>query len=80
MSEHQDRRGGGVMSVGDVVVLVSGGPPMTVTDINYQGMDGTLVTCMWAKSAPDGGWAGMERETFPLVCLALDARAHESVQ
>lgn len=53
------------MRVGDIVALVSGGPPMTVVEVHDD-----RVTCCWFEALPDGGWKGVQRETFPLVVLS----------
>jgi uncharacterized protein YodC (DUF2158 family) len=46
---------------GDIVVLKSGGHPITVAEVN-----GDAVTCLWM-----GGEGDLFRETLPLAVLEL---------
>jgi uncharacterized protein YodC (DUF2158 family) len=46
---------------GDIVVLKSGGHPITVAEVN-----GDVVTCLWM-----GGEGDLFRETLPLAVLEL---------
>ena len=53
------------MTVGDIVQLKSGGPPMSVIAIN-----GDWITGSWVEMGKDG-WRGALQGQFPLVTLAV---------
>jgi len=57
----------GSFRVGRVVVLKSGGPPMTVDAVTRQDLDGDsveMVSVMWFCSA-----SSLARHVFPAACL-----------
>ena len=49
--------------VGDVVLLNSGGPPMTVIDYQVTDVNKWLYICMWTSDK------GLDRGQFPEACI-----------
>ena len=48
------------MNIGDVVILKSGGPKMTVQKVR----EDKLVDCVWFFKAADGAWVGPHKAAF----------------
>lgn len=57
-----------LLLIGDIVELVSGGPPMTV--IKISGEDGERVAlCGYFGKHADGSWGGLNSLEFPAGAL-----------
>jgi uncharacterized protein YodC (DUF2158 family) len=57
-----------IMNVGDVVILKSGGPEMTIIRLSPQSDGSQWVRCAWFDQTPDNLWR-METEDFPVESL-----------
>ena len=55
------------MKPGDIVVLKSGSPRMTVEEV-----DGSLIHVVWFDQQPDDQWCAPSHETFRVAVLELE--------